>query len=185
MGPIRLARSPQRADLRGFVVATAALWIGLAIVVTVITGSYWALSVGLLTAGGYLALGLWRPGTCHWLYRVFNRLASTVGRLTAIAVRFVCFHLVLRSVGLMGSRLQRARPARMISGWQPRGGLEVTLLKGSKTRGRRHGWVRDYASWASSGSNCWVWCLLPFLVVLSTVELDDENGVSAGNYTLY
>ena len=34
------------------------------------------------------------------------------------------------------------------------------------------GWVRNYASWASAGTHLWVWCLLPVLMILSTVEAE-------------
>jgi hypothetical protein len=48
-----------------------------------------------------------------------------------------------------------------------------------------HGWVSDYAAWASSGERLWASCLLPFLMILSAVALEDDDIVSEGNYTLY
>jgi hypothetical protein len=185
MATIRLDRSPQRADLKGFVVANALLWFGLAAGVTLVTGRTWPVGVGALTAAMLLAVGLWRPQACLWPYRIFNRLATDVSRLTAIAVRLVCFYLVIGSAGLVASRLQRARPAEKTSGWRQRGPVEITTLWRSPTIRRPNGWVRNYASWATTGTHLWVSCLLPFLMILSTVDAEEEGAVSSGNYTLY
>ena len=185
MATICLDRSPQRADLRGFVIATAVVGCTLAASVTVATGRVWPAAVGALTAALFVAIGLWRPKTFLWPYRVFNRLASDVSRLTAIAVRLVCFYLVIGGAGLVASRLQQAKPAELTSGWRRRGPLEITSLWQSPTRRQPRGWVRDYVSWGTTGANLWVWCLLPFLMVLSTVEVEDEGAVPTGNYTLY
>ncbi|MGH9147239.1 MAG: hypothetical protein ACRD1Q_11055 [Vicinamibacterales bacterium] len=185
MATIRLERSPQRADLKGFAVATALLWCVLAASVTVWTGIVWPVVIAALTSAMSVAIGLWRPEHFLLPYRVFNKLASMVSRLTAAAVRLVCFYLVIGGAGLVRSRLQQGKPDGPTSGWQPRGPLEITSLWQSPTRRRPNGWVRNYASWATTGANLWVWCLLPFLLILSTVELEDEGVTSTGNYTLY
>ena len=180
-----LVRSPQRADLRGFVFATTLLWFILTATVSVVTGHVWAVGFGALTAAVFTMLGLWRPQSFLWSYRVFNRLAAEVYRLTAIAVGLVCFYFVIGAASLSASRLQRAKPAGSASGWRRREPLEVTSLWQSQTRKQAHGWVRGYASWATNGGRVWAWCLLPFLMILSTLQLEDEDAPSSGNYTLY
>jgi hypothetical protein len=180
-----LDRSPQRADLRGFAVAAILLWLLVAAGASVLTGSRWVFGVAALVSMSVLALALWRPRLCLLPYRIFNRLTTDVSRVTAAAVRLVSFYLIIGGAGLVASRLQRAKPAEVTSGWQRRGPVEVTTLWRSPAIKRSRGWVRDYMSWASKWTNLWVWCLLPFLMILSTVEVEEENAVRSGNYTLY
>ena len=185
MATIRLERSPQRADLKGFVVATAMLWCVLTAGATVGTGLVWPIAIAALASAMLVALGVWRPEIFLLPYRVFNKLASMVSRLTAAAVRLVCFYLVVAGAGLVRSRVQKGKPDGPTSGWRPRGPLEINSLWKSPTKRRPNGWVRNCASWATTSPHLWVWCLLPFLMILSTVELDDEGAVSTENYTLY
>jgi hypothetical protein len=185
MPTIRLVRSPQRADLRSFAVATAVLWVMLAATASVATRRIWPIGVAGLTAVTIVALGVWRPQRLLWPYRMFNGLASPVSRLTAAAVRWVCFYVIIGGAGLAGSRLQQVRTAGLTSGWRRRGRLEITTMWQSTTVRRPNGWVRDYAKWAITRTNRWAWCLLPFLMILSTVEAEEEDELSGGNYTLY
>jgi hypothetical protein len=185
MATIHLDRSPQRADLRGFAVAAILLWLLVAAGASVLTGSRWVFGVAALVSMSVLTLALWRPRLCLLPYRIFNRLTTDVSRVTAAAVRLVSFYLIIGGAGLVASRLQRAKPAEVTSGWQRRGPVEVTTLWRSPAIKRSRGWVRDYMSWASKWTNLWVWCLLPFLMILSTVEVEEENAVRSGNYTLY
>jgi hypothetical protein len=180
-----LQRSPQRADLRGFVLATSLLGMILTTIATVAIGRLWPVGFGALVAALSLALGMWRPQSFLMPYRVFNRLAADVSRLTATAVGLVSFYFVIGSASLAGSRLQRAKPARVHSGWRRREPVEVTSLWKGPMKRQPHGWVSDYASWASSGERLWAWCLLPFLMMLSAVALEDDDIVSEGNYTLF
>ena len=180
-----LDRSPQRADLRGFVLATSLLWMILTAIATVGIGSVWPVGFGALMAAISLALGMWRPQSFLLPYRVFNRLGADVSRLTATAVGLVSFYFVIGSASLVGSRLQRAKPLGLHSGWRRREPVEITSLWRAPSRRQPHGWVSDYASWVSSSERLWAWCLWPFLMILSAVELEDEDIVSEGNYTLY
>jgi hypothetical protein len=185
MATIHLDRSPQRADLRGFAVAATLLCLVVAAGVSALTGYHWVLAVAAITSMSVLALALWRPRHCLLPYRIFNRLTADVSRVTAAAVRLVSFYLIIGGAGLVASQLQRAKPVEVTSGWQRRGPVEVTTLWRSPASKRSRGWVRDYTSWASKWTNLWVWCLLPFLMILSTVEVEEESAVSSGNYTLY
>jgi hypothetical protein len=185
MATIHLDRSPQRADLRGFAVAATLLWLFVAAGVSVLTGHRWVPGVAALASMSVLTLALWRPQLCLLPYQIFNRLTTDVSRVTAAAVRLVSFYLIIGGAGLVASRLQRATPAEVTSGWQRRGPVEVTTLWRSPAGTRSRGWVRDYTSWAGKWTNLWVWCLLPFLMILSTVEVEEESAVSSGNYTLY
>jgi hypothetical protein len=182
---ICLDRSPQRADLKSFAVATAVLCVMLAATATIATGRIWPVGVAGLTALTIVTLGVWRPQGLLWPYRVFNGLASPVSRLTATAVRWVCFYVIVGGAGLAGSRLRQVRPAGLTSGWHRRGRLEITTMWQSTTVRRPNGWVRDYARWATTRTNLWAWCLLPFLMILSTVQVGEEDELSGGNYTLY
>jgi hypothetical protein len=186
MATIHLDRSPQRADLRGFVVAVALLWLIVAAVVSVLTGYRWPVGVAALTSAGALVPGLWRPRLCLLPYRIFNRLTTDVSRVMAAAVRWVSFHMVIGGAGLVASRLQQTKPAGINSGWQRRGPIEIRTMWRSPAGKRSRGWVRNYMSWASTLTNLWVWCLLPLLMILSTVEAEEEDGAApSGNYSLY
>jgi hypothetical protein len=146
-------------------------------------------------SGAALALaiavpGLVRPQIASLPYRAWNRLARQFVRVARLWVTGVCFFIVFVTVGLTGSHARLAPPTPNGSLWLARRPLRPTA-SGYAYDGVPHefvqkGWISAYCAWARQSNNLWAVCLLPFLILLSSLENDEnQNPVAANIYTLF
>jgi hypothetical protein len=181
---------PRRAWLQSF-------WIAVSLAIgsmASILGA-WYISPPWFTSGAVLALvmavpGLVRPQIASLPYRAWNRLARQFVRVARLWATGVCFFIVFVTVGLTGSHARLAPPTPNGSLWLARRPLEPTA-SGYACDGVPHefvqkGWITAYCAWARQSDNLWAVCLLPFLLLLSSLENDEnQNPVAANIYTLF
>jgi hypothetical protein len=142
-----------------------------------------------MVAMASLTGGMLRPQALSLPYRAWNRLASEISHLARLWVMGICFYLVLVAVGRAGSSLRLHRPGSTESLWMPRGTLvpdaygsqHAAPAKGSLTTG----WISSYLSWTVQTRNFWACFLLPFFILLSALESEQESTVSTDLYTLF
>jgi hypothetical protein len=122
-------------------------------------------------------------------YRVWNRLARDFAHYASLLLMGICFYIIFVAVGRAGSSLRLARPTATQSLWVPRktlapttyGNQHAIATEGSLKKGQ----IASLFSWALHSGNLWTCCLLPFLILLSLFETEQENSVPAGIYTLF
>ncbi len=147
--------------------------------------------IGFIVTLSLFTLGLAQRHAISVLYNLWNKMAGFYMRASRVVLKGICFYLIFGVIGRTGTSLRLARPASDASMWVPRGTLVPSAYLGtycSSTKADQNkSWIRSYLSWARQSRNLWAACLLPFLVLLRTVECEDEERpfYPTDVYTLY
>lgn len=182
MVTIRLLPKPRRAWLTSFgVVVSTMILAGFAV------AAFQRQSLTLLGAGAGVTLmlvsssRLW-PWVWNIPYRAWNKLGRHYGDVARFSLLGLCY-LIVSAVGVAGSSKEFVRTARSGSGWIRR---EKSNSSWSIHQGRlRHSWMSGFLSWASESRQYWALALLPFLILLSTLEIAEESQAPSRTYTLF
>ena len=147
-----------------------------------------------IASGVILALvlalpGLRRPRMMYIPYRIWIELVGRLASCARVVLMGICYYLIFVAVGQTGSSLRLKRPPSTQSLWVGRGTLPP-IAYGSQSHlstGKlsQKGWVYNYLSWAFKSGNFWAGYLLPFLLLLSALETDDQGSVPDDIYTLF
>jgi hypothetical protein len=146
--------------------------------------------VGIVVALLLSLPGLLWPQTVSIPYRAWNKLAYAFAHLARLWLTGVCFYIVFVAVGRLGSSLKLDRSSADGSLWVSRE-TSVPVTYGSphgiiRAKSSRRGWVSAFVSWALQSGNGWACCLLPFLLLLSVLEGEQEESVlPTHTYTLF
>jgi hypothetical protein len=187
---ITLPVPPHRAWLLSFwltISLCSALLIGL--LSALLISPLWC-GVGVIPVLGLACTGLlWRQAIRR-AYALWNRLARYFGRAAQLLLMGICFYIIVVSVGRTGSALRLARPSSTTSLWVPRGTLTPSayLSQHGHTDGasQQQGWIATFLSWAPQSGNVWALSLLPFLILLSALQIDQKKSNFPANiYTLF
>lgn len=183
-----LARYPRRAYLRSF-------WISLCLVLGTagaLLAGLWSASIattvvfvnGMLTV---MLFGYWYPQIAKRPYTAMYHCFEYYGRLLRFCLKLVCFFLVFAAVGWAGSKLPVGLRSTG-SMWLPRSSTPAEEFD-SEFEGRKEAehprWMATYITWARQSGNGWAVMLLPFLVLLSALEPEEERSFPANIYTLF
>ena len=147
--------------------------------------------IGLIVTLSLFTLGLAQRHAISVLYKYWNRIAGFYMRASRVLLKGICFYFTLVVVGRTGTSLELVRPDSRVSMWVPRRTLPPNtylITDGSSTNAEHDKtWIGSYLSWARQSRNLWAVCLLPFLVLLRTVECEDEERpfYPTDVYTLY
>ncbi len=132
---------------------------------------YW-LWTGLL---GFVALagcGILVPAVASAPYAAWNRAAHGVGRAARYALCALCFLVVVVAAGKACGRSTRS------SGWAMRRvsaeDVSSVPFPGEPSGGGSQNWIRLYVRWAVKTKQWRALCALPFLVLLRSVEEEEE-----------
>ncbi|HXF93351.1 MAG TPA: hypothetical protein VNK46_11395 [Nitrospiraceae bacterium] len=180
---------PRRAWLQSF-------WIVMCSMIGLLAGGCLAARLGTpWIATGVLAgvllsyLGFLVPTVARGPYRLWFRVTDLYFRIVRLAVKAACFFLIFVIVGRRKSSLLFDRPTEMASIWGPRNTLPDANYpheyEGETGGAKPRAWVSVYLSWARSTGNGWAIGLLPFLLLLSLLEPEQERVFPAGIYTLF
>ncbi len=180
---------PRRAWLQSF-------WIVMCSMIGLLAGGCLAVRLGIpwiaagVLAGALLsAIGFLVPTVARGPYRLWFRVTDFYFRMVRLAVKTVCYFVVFVVVGRRKSSLLCDRPTAMASIWVPRHTLPVTNYpheyEGETREVKQRPWVSVYLSWARSTGHGWAISLLPFLLLLSVLEPEQERAFPAGIYTLF
>ena len=186
---IILPSQPRRIELISFWLAFS---ISFALLISILL---WLLSfplwfgVGAILGLGPALFGILRPASVSLPYGFWNRMAGYFARRARVLIMGICYFVIFVTVGLAGSRILIAPPVAIKSIWVPRRTLapaEYASQHDSETKeAPAENWIFAFLSWAKRSGNLWACCLLPFLVLLSYFETDEESSVSGSIYTLY
>ena len=100
----------------------------------------------------------------------------------------ICFYVIVVAVGRSGASLRLARPDSGQSLWvrrqDPLGAR--TASNGSSPRmNTSKSWIRNFLKWSARSSNLWACGVLPFLVLISALDPEQDNTVPKEIYTLF
>jgi hypothetical protein len=141
----------------------------------------------LLAIGSALSAILW-PWIWSLPYKAWNKAARHYGEFARGYALRMCY-LVIASVGMAPASSSFSRTRRSGTVWEPRRSSTDTgkvIRKNAKTQNSGHqSWVRSFISWATGSRQTWALALLPFFLVLSFLEMDEESVPSDKTYTLF
>ena len=186
---IILPTTPRRAWLMSFWLAICILsGLLFAALTSLLVSPRW-FGLGVIVGLGLALPGFLRPQAISILYNVWNRLARTFARAGRLSVMGICFYVILAAVGRTGSSLRLDRPTAGKSLWVPRTTLAPRAYPhqydNTTKDPRQRGWIATFLSWARESGNWWALPLLPFLVLLSTLDEDTHKIFPANIYTLF
>ena len=179
----------QPASLRSFT-ATIAFFSSLTVgLVLWFSGAHRPFSLAVILAFVLALPGLLWPELARLPYRAWNKIASEFARVGRAFVSGICFYVVVVAVGRAGASIRLVSPEAGESMWVPRTALtedSVQVPSAMPPGERRHGsWISAFLSWAMRSGNFWTCFLVPFLMLLSALDVEWEQKVPTDTYTLY
>ena len=121
-------------------------------------------------------------------YVVWNKLAREFGRYSRAWLMAICFYVIVVAVGRSGASLRLARPDFGQSLWVrrqdpsgARNGFERVVAADESSKS----WIRNFLKWSARSSNLWACGVLPFLVLISALDAEQDNTVPKEIYTLF
>ncbi len=184
-----LPSPPRRAGLISFwfvISLSSGFLLG---ILTPLPGSPPSFLVGMILAMLLAAAGLIRPAIVCLTYRVWNDLARLYCRAAGLLLKGICFYGIFVPAGWAGSSLPLTRPISSRSLWMPRQTYKpATYTSQSNTldEGYPHrGSISALILWATRSGNIWALFVLPFLILLSALQHDEESSFPSAIYTLF
>src|SRR5438132_11124451 len=156
--------------------------------------SYWfnlgvVFSFLVILSFGFPLLGLARPTIMSKPYRTWNVLADYFARCARLFLMGICFYIILLAVKRAGTSMKLARPMSNQSLWMAKKTFSpATYLyefAATSNQFSQKGWLRSYFCWARGSGQAWALLLLPFLALLSAVEIYRDRRFPSGVYTLF
>jgi hypothetical protein len=192
----------RRAWVRAFALIVA-LWIlvGGALAVAIFAGDHWRGWAAFTAAVSVLlaTVGLARPQVLVPVYRLWARTARAYARVARLVLFALCY-AVITVVGTGGAALRLRRPAPGDSLWTARETQPRSTYR-SPFEGTGPSWTgrpwRALAAWAlrrpfvddgeahGARVNAWAVTLIPFIVLVSFFDTDENVPHPAGIYTLF
>jgi hypothetical protein len=184
---IHLPPRPQRAWLQSFWLALSLMQATLIAVLSWLYGTQflvWEAVAALLLIPGMI----W-PEILAWPYRAWNKLARTHAGFAEALILKVSFLTIIVPTAWVGSNLRLDRPQFETSLWVPRQSLPAAACKELQSmtgESHRDNWIARYVTWACRSRQMWRLALLPFLVLLSWFQTQEEDMALPENiYTLF
>ena len=177
---------PTRRRVYSFWLVQSACAAFLAVIVGKSTGVPQSALVGI-SLGFLMALaGYGWPNAISSFYDTWDRWAAAYGAWASRLLLKICYLVVFTLVRLAGSRMTRDRKRQTM--WMPRtttaaeaygNQSDLPLAAGSQ------GWVRGYVRWASKSGNLWAVGLLPFLILITSLDPERAQAYPGHIYTLF
>jgi hypothetical protein len=142
-----------------------------------------------ITGLGCAVLGFFKPSAMAKPYGLWNAVAGSFARAARLALMAICFYIVFVAVGRAGTSIKLLRPGPGDSLWSFKMPLARSAFhyeyRASTDSDRDISWVQGYGRWAKETKQIWTLVLLPFLVMLSAVEIYVDRRFPTGVYTLF
>ena len=188
MRTIRLLSRPRRAWLTSFCMLVGLIIMLLAGAMFLYQHSLSLLELGIALAISSVVSGILWPQAWTLPYRAWNKLARHYGDFARFCLLGLCY-MIISAVGMGNPLPSFWRSASSGSGWSPRPTFPSSTY-GSTHHAEggdawRQGWIRSFASWAINSHQPWVLTLLPFLIALSFLEIDEGSAPPSKTYTLF
>jgi len=183
---LSLPNTLRRAELRSFCLAISG--IVLATLALLASFSSAARYAALATICACL-LGLMFPPLVRLPYRIWNKSAKLFTRFAHYYVLGVVFHILVRVMSLAVTSAEFSQGRHSPSCWVPRASVSPasyrSLYQMSEDNSPRAPWPFTVLGWAWQTANIPAMCLLPFLLMLSTFQPEEESGKISDIYTLF
>jgi len=181
-----LPHQGQRAWVRAFWLAMA-FWAGLVVGLVMPGSPGWCALTAVVAVVLVGCVPLARPREARWLYRLWVRASRLYARLARFALLTLCYGIVLVA-GAAGSALRLRRPMHGESLWEARRTLPTDAYRsqyeGAGSSAVGHRW-RAILAWAAQSGNAWALALVPFLLVVAALDMDEGAPYPVGIYTLF
>jgi hypothetical protein len=152
-------------------------------VIAIYRSSFAVFEVGVcLSAALAVSAYLW-PWAWIVPYRVWNKMSRHYGEFARLYLLAQCY-IIVSAVGMAGPSREFARNAGSGSGWMTREPVS-DVMHVEDTGDVNRNWIRAYALWVMRTGQPWRFALLPFFILLSTLDIDDRTNVPTKTYTLY
>ena len=188
MIPITLPVEDRRAFVRSF---WAVLALG-AIGPCVLLAAWLQMPVLTAIAGTAAVLvGLMPLMNAKFAWRVYGawnrRVVHPFARVASRCVLAVCFAVIGLAARAGRVRLPLATDSAAASLWTTRRSLDPSEYRHVFVTATAHTgrWIVDYASWGWRTRNAWALSLIPFLIMLRFLPVDEERIEQANIYTLF
>ena len=144
--------------------------------------------LGLIAVPVLALPGLLWPRLAILPYRAWNKLAAVFEHWSRTLFMGICFYVIVVAVGRSGAALRLSRPdvgqslwvRRQDSTGEPNGFERVVA-----TEEHSRSWIHNFLRWSAKSRNLWACGVLPFLILLSALEHEQENSVPKDIYTLF
>jgi hypothetical protein len=151
------------------------------------------LAFGVILTSTLVLPGLLRPQLALLAYRAWNKLARYLVRVLRLLLMGLCFYTVFLAVRCRKRRrssLKLASSTPNESMWVSRGTLRpesyASPYLAETGHSSRSGWIANFISSITNSGEFWAFSLLPFLILLSVLQTDDEQTNFPTNiYTLF
>ena len=144
--------------------------------------------LGLIAVPVLALPGLLWPQLASFPYRAWNKLAAAFARWSRTLLMGICFYVIVVAVGRSGASLRLSRPDAGQSLWvrrQDSTGGPNNLERVVATDEDSRSWIHNFLRWSAKSRNLWACGVLPFLILLSALEHEQENSVPKDIYTLF
>jgi hypothetical protein len=170
---------PRRAWIWAFGIAFGlAAGVFLALLLAATRGWQW-IAIAPAITGGFVFAAWIDARIIEYPYRAWNKLAREFARFGRLWVLVALYYILFIPVGWAGSLLRVSAPGSGESLW-------IEYQRFAENVHPRRGWVAAYFSWCRPKRNRWAVWLVPFLVLLSFLEIDQKKDTVPSNiYTLY
>lgn len=148
------------------------------------------LLLSVLLVSGFAVTGFIFPQIPIIPYQFFNKLVRCLVRYTNEGILIVCFVVVYIAGGKKSSFFLSGRPVESGSLWVPwqpdPSGVYDNDNGISLTEFRQRGWFYTLVLWIIKSGNWWMFCLLPYIVLLNYYRRTKVTIPTSENiYTLY
>jgi len=185
MLPVR----PRRAWLISFWIVFTGAVTGTVTAMSVVMGRIPEVLIVVVVGVASLVFGTLSPSAVKPVYRLWNWVSELVLRGVRLTLKLVCFFLLFTVVGRGGAALPLIRQSGASSFWLPRhmttGRLFRHEYEAARGEAASMGWVRTFLAWAWESGHGWALAVLPFLVLLATLEPEAEQEFPSNIYTLF
>ena len=183
---LTLPNALRRAELRSFCLTVS----GIALMALVlITGFSWMFVYAAAAILCGCLVGLVYPGLVRIPYRIWNKSAKLYARFACVTVMAVSFYLIVRFLGLATPSGQFSAPSPPSSSWVPHGPVSTpaygSLYQTSDDLSVRAPWPLGVLAWAWRTGNIPALFLLPFLIMISIFQPEEEATQVSDIYTLF
>jgi len=144
--------------------------------------------LGLIAVPVLALPGLLWPQLAILPYGAWNKLAATFARYARTWLMGICFYVIVVAVGRSGASLRLSRPDAGQSLWLRRqdstggqNGFERVVATDEQSRS----WIHNFLKWSAKSRSLWACGVLPFLILLSALDHEEENTVPKEIYTLF
>jgi hypothetical protein len=124
----------------------------------------------------------------EWLMDGWENLAGRLARGSRLWLTWMTF-AVIRAAGRQDSRIAMEAPPGNPSGWQVRDAPDGLPFSSQSDldEGIADGtaWVTSFLSWSRASKNSWMWALVPYLLILGSIQLSSQRSLGGQTYTLY